>query len=209
MTVKERQTPKDPNYPRFYEFDPVTSKICSNCPAKCGTGNWNDVLARVRGVPVHTNWPAASGQSISLIYVCESPSNREFSHGLPAVGTTGQRIYKREMKLKNVQAEWLDRLDGNVYRTNLVRCQADSGLQKRVDPKKDIRVEEAAIHCIEHLKLEVKAVVESSQAEVLRFVVAIGRGFPEWEEAVTKFIETTCESAKRKYDIAVDEHPSA
>ncbi|MCP3065874.1 hypothetical protein LXT21_44640 [Myxococcus sp. K38C18041901] len=209
MTLKERQTPKNSNYLRFYQFEPVTSTICSNCPAKCGTGNWDDVLARVRGVPVHTNWPAASGQSISLIYICESPSIREFSHGLPAVGTTGQQIYRHENELNNVQAGWLDWLDDNVFRTNLVRCHADSGLQKRVDRKKNVRVKEAATHCIEHLKLEIKAIVESSQAEFLRFVVAIGRGFPEWEEAVATFIKTTCESAGKEHDVTVDAHPSA
>jgi hypothetical protein len=160
-------------------------------------------------VPVHTNWPASSGQRISVIYVCESPSNREFSHGLPAVGTTGQRIYKREKNSNILQAGWLDWLDDNVYRTNLVRCQADSGLQKRVHLIKNNRVEEAAIHCIEHLKLEIEAIVESSQAEFLRFVVAIGRRFPAWEEAVATFIKTTCESADREHDVWVDEHPSA
>ncbi|MBN1203347.1 MAG: hypothetical protein JXB05_00295 [Myxococcaceae bacterium] len=209
MPVKERQTPKNPNYSRFYEFAPVTSEICSNCPSKCGTGNWNDVLARVRGVPVHTNWPEDSRQSISLIYVCESPSHREFSHGLPAVGSTGQRIYKSQRNLRGVDAGWLDWLDDNIYRTNLVRCHADSGLQKRVDRKKDIRVNEAACHCIYHLMQEIMAIVGSSQAERLIFVVAIGRGFPEWEEEVTGSIRAICESAERAYTIRVDKHPSA
>lgn len=211
-TVKERSSPKDPNYSRLYEFDPGNSQICSNCPAKCGTGNWNSVLSRVRGVPVHTNWPATSDQRISLVYVCESPSNREFSHGLPTVGATGQGIYKREKRLNNIQAEWLDWLDDKVYRTNLVRCQADSGLQKRVDSLKDSRVEEAAIHCIEHLRREVEVIVRSSQAdqaERLEFVVSIGSDFLDWQEMVKEFIRTTCESANVQCSIREDKHPSA
>jgi hypothetical protein len=208
MTVKERSTPKDPNYQRFYEFDPGNSEHCSRCPAKCGTGEWNTVLARVRGVPVHTNWPAAGEQPISRVYICESPSDREFSHGLPTVGMTGQGIYKGLKTQGNLEIGWLDWLDDNVYRTNLVRCQADSGLQKRVGGKKNARVKEAANHCFNHLQLKIERIV-ASQTKPPQFTVAIGSGFPEWKTKVEELIKDTCKQRGWECDPEVVHHPSA
>lgn len=173
--IKERRAVKNPNYARFYEFESANSEICSKCPAKCGTKNWGTTLNRIRGVPVHTNWPSVTGVPIKTIYICESPSNREFSHGMPSVGLTGQSIYKKEFS-PMLKLNWLDQLDESVYRTNLVRCQADSGLQKRVGNEKNMRINDASEHCIRHLHAEISNICKISRdyKTIITFNVAIG-----------------------------------
>ncbi|MFZ4856789.1 MAG: hypothetical protein ACOYL3_10370 [Desulfuromonadaceae bacterium] len=206
--VKERREPINPNYARFYEFDPVKSEFCLKCPAKCGTKNWSKVLIRVRGIPVHTNWAKAPNKSITTVYICESPSNREFSHGLPSVGKTGQAIYKDNSERK-LSKGWLDELDDKVYRTNLARCQADSGLQKRIDSKKNDRVNDAAVYCIKHLLAKVSLIAERNDGLAILFKLAIGNGFPEWTTKVEKMINTTCVDAGIDFSAEVMSHPTA
>ena len=191
MPVKERRMAIDPNYERFYEFDSANSDVCSACPAKGGSESWANVLNRVRGVPVHTNWPTAESARIGTVYICESPSNREFSHGLPSIGLTGQAIYKNEYQQPKLCNYWLDMMDAEIYRTNLVRCQADSGLQKRVDRHKAQRVNCAAPHFIKHLDREIQkiAMVAANSDIEIRFVVAIGAGFADWVRDVRSLID--------------------
>lgn len=211
MPTRERLTVKDPNYARFYEFDPGNSEVCSECPAKCGTVSWTNVLKRVRGVPVHTNWPLAEAKPPSTVYICESPSNREFSHGLPSVGRTGQAIFKKEYQKSGLSDGWLDRIDLEIYRTNLVRCQADSGLQKRVDHEKKQRVNDAAPHCINHLRNEISLIASAAVGNnvEMHFVVAVGAGFPVWVRDVKELIKSICQDKKTRYSLTDMDHPSA
>jgi hypothetical protein len=167
------------------------------------------VLNRIQGVPVHTNWPFDATEAISTLYVCESPSNREFSHGLPSVGLTGQAIYKNEHSIAKLPDCWLDTLDGSVYRTNLVRCQADAGLQKRVDREKKMRVNEAAQKCILHLQAELSLIAENKIGTELHVVVAIGAGFSEWVKMVKKMAKNVFKDAGVMVKVTQMNHPSA
>jgi hypothetical protein len=147
----------------------------------------------------------------STVYICESPSNREFSHGLPSVGLTGQAIFKKEYQKPGLSDGWLDRIDLEIYRTNLVRCQADSGLQKRVDHEKKQRVNDAARHCINHLRNEISLIASAAvrnNVEV-NFVVAVGAGFPVWVRDVKELIKSICQDKKTRYLLTDMDHPSA
>lgn len=208
VTIRERKSVRNPNYKRFYEFSSHESRICSACPAKTGEGAWNAVLSRVRGVPVHTNWPSDGSVHISSVFICESPSNREFSHGFPTVGRTGQQIFKTWSKSLLVEG-WLDQLDNDVYRTNLVRCQADAGLQKRVDREKQQRVKAAAPRCIRHLEAEIEAIAACSCEASIEFTVAVGTGLQDWAYQIRELIRISCDQAKKPHTIQTVGHLSA
>lgn len=198
----------NPNYDRFYEFVSKLNDACLNCPSFKKEGNWSTVLERVCGVPVHTNWPLASKNAISVVYVCESPSNREFSHGLPSVGTTGQQIYKQIFK-SNLEPGWLEKLDRTTYRTNLVRCQADSGLQKRInDSWKNNRVEEAAPWCFNHLEAEITQISQRPRLKKIMFVIAIGKRFAYWSDKVEELIRNTFRGSSVEHLILKGSHPT-
>lgn len=216
MSVKERSEVVDTNYPRFYEFESIDSRYCRNCPAKLGTGEWEIAPKRILGQPVHTNWRQGENE-IETVYICESPSNREISHSLPAVGFTGQGIFKSETD-GGLQDGWLDELDNSIYRTNIVRCQADAGLQKRVDNTlKNKRVREASNCCINHLKDEIKAILncriskEIKKGDInVRFVIAIGKtGFSKLTKEVKEFLEKLKAGEYCNIEIEVTNHPSA
>jgi hypothetical protein len=171
--IKERRLPRNVNYPRFYEFDPKVCLICSECPASKGTSKWADVAKVNLGVAVHTNWKEEDHQ-ISTVYICESPSNKETSHALPSVGATGKGIY--ESQYGSITDYWLDLLDDNIYRTNIVRCQADAGLQKSIDTtRKNQRVREAFEHCQDHLFHELEKIFQTNTSSQISFVLAIGK----------------------------------
>lgn len=209
MTTKARLSPKDPNYTRFYEFDTRAAKICCGCPALNGMMSWSTILFRIRGVPVHTNWPADKASSISTVYICESPSDKEFSQGFPTVGKTGQRIYKDEKPAGNIEDGWLDYLDQHFYRTNLVRCQADSGLQGRVDDEKNLRVDEAAHYCFRHLEAELRLIAKKQKGTKVRFVIGVGKGFREWGQRAEKLASSVCKEEGVIAVIEIGSHPSA
>jgi hypothetical protein len=178
-TIKERKTILNVNYyPRFYEFNPKDCCICSECPANTGDDKWKEVAAINLGVAVHTNWKL-NNNAINIVYICESPSNKETSYALPSVGRTGKGIYKNEIGTPVVDY-WLDDLDSKIYRTNIVRCQADAGLQTQVDTtRKNQRVKAAFDnYCSQHLRNELNKIFNNCTTGSIRLVLAIGGDFP-------------------------------
>lgn len=213
--IKERANILNPNYPRFYEFDSTQCLICSECPANKGTDYWSNVAAINLGVPVHTNWRKENTQ-INTVYICESPSDKETSHALPSVGRTGQKIYKYENQVPSLPADWLDTLDKNIYRTNIVRCQADAGLQKRVNTTtKNHRVRRAfKDYCHLHLKNELDKILENHRlnGNKIKFVLAIGKGFSDETKKVKDMIgDLASKYSLSSNDFSIEEinHPSS
>lgn len=209
MSVKERTATRSPNFPRFYQFEPRDSDICAECPAKLGTGEWSNVPSRCLGAPVHTNWKADGGR-IDIVYICESPSNKETSHDLPSVGATGRGVYKA--LFGNVVAGWLDILDDRVYRTNIVRCQADAGLQKRTDnTTKNRRVRAAFTFCQRHLREELAKVFSKcirDGVDRMKVVIAVGDGFPAQVQTVKNLV-AEIKPAELEVTVLESHHPSA
>jgi hypothetical protein len=211
MSVKERIQPCNPNFRRFYEFDASTSDICRDCPAKLGNGEWEALPKRSLGAPVHTNWPELRPiMSAQKIYICESPSDKETSHDLPTVGATGQGIFKRAYG--NLTTGWLDKLDAEIYRTNIVRCQTDAGLQKRADAtRKNRRVRSAFSFCVNHLQEELTKIVlqySSGNAAQLNIVIAVGSHFPILIREVCNRIQNIQIQCEYSVNLEITNHPS-
>lgn len=211
MTIKPRNAILNPNYFRFYSFSAKECSHCQNCPARTGGTEWEAVPFGMLGNPIHTNWHKDK-YDISTVYVCESPSNKETSHSLPSVGKTGQGIYKAE--IGEITDGWLDVIDEYVYRTNIVRCQADAGLNGRVDSTyKNKRVKVAFGFCKKHLTREfilIFAVCQKQNINKLKIVLAIGKAFGAQEKEVNSIIT----KIKRRFptieiDLTSVDHPSA
>lgn len=209
--LKERSQVKSPNYIRFYEFDSSASAICQACPAKQGSDTWKALQKRVLGAAVHTNWPCSDTmKNVSKIYICESPSDKESSHGFPSVGATGRGIFERQYG--DLREGWLDLLDEKIYRTNIVRCQADAGLQKRVyTTLKNQRVRSAFQFCSQHLSFELDHIFSTSKDQKitsLSFVIAIGGSFPKQIRWVQKLIDAFQLQYSINVEVNIRNHPS-
>lgn len=209
---KERSQVKSPNYIRFYEFDSSVSDICQACPANQGSDTWKALQKRVLGAAVHTNWPRSGAmKNVAKIYICESPSDKESSHGFPSVGATGRGIFERQYG--NLREGWLDLLDEKIYRTNIVRCQADAGLQKRFNTTlKNQRVRSAFQFCSQHLSCELGNIFRTSkdqQITLLSFVIAIGHSFPKQIRSVQKLIDKFQLRYGINVKIEIQKHPSS
>lgn len=211
MTIKARNSVLNPNYLRFYRFDSFVSRHCENCPAKTGSDDWASAPSTSFGAPVHTNW-SEDRHEITTIYICESPSDKETSHNIPSVGKTGQGIYKAE--IGELTEGWLDVIDEYLYRTNIVRCQADAGLQKWVDTTlKNKRVRQAFVFCLRHLKRELIKIFWSCQSNNiinLKIVLAIGSAFPNQEKETKRLITSINRHFSNvEVNVSTMDHPSS
>ncbi len=209
--LKERSQVKSPNYIRFYEFDSSVNDICQACPANQGSDSWKALQRRVLGAAVHTNWPRSGAmKKVSKIYICESPSDKESSHGFPSVGATGRGIFERQYG--DLREGWLDLLDEKIYRTNIVRCQADAGLQKRVNATlKNQRVRSAFQFCSQHLSYELDHIFRTSldqKITSLSFVIAVGHSFPMQIRSVQKLIDEFQLRYGINAEVIIRNHPS-
>ncbi len=209
--IKERKTPIDSNYARYYEFDTSLCLICKECPGRTGKNDWSKIIKSNLGRAVHTNWKKENN-NITEVFICESPSSKESSYGLPSVGTTGQAIYRSVFGVKNLGDFWLDQLDTRTYRTNIVRCQADSGLQKRVNTSiKNARVKSAFDYCKTHLEIEITNILKDSTGTI-NFYLAAGQSFSKetsFVEATIKRKQNELKMSSRNIKILTQDHPSA
>lgn len=208
MTYIKREILSDPNYKRYYQVSDHVD-ICNGCPAKSGTDNWDLIYEGVKFKPVDTNWPEEPVLQADKIVICESPSNEETSYGVPSVGATGRGIYKKILK-QEIEKGWLDKLDKLVYRTNIVRCQADAGIKGNYKLKNH-RVRDAWCCCSRHLEVELEKILSNFKAEELIIYVAIGGDFPRQKEKAMEIINDLVNQKGLKSRVKIEElnHPSS
>jgi hypothetical protein len=111
---------------RFYAIDDLAaSELAMGCRVKWSLPDGAEIG------PVNTNYHANSGQPISLVVVCESPSFAEVENDYPAWGDTGLKIFNRWRcsrglaSVEKILFEHYQLAENGIYVTNLVRCQAD------------------------------------------------------------------------------------
>lgn len=206
MTIK-KYTSKNHNFnfKRFYEVKD-NKILCEECPANKGTNKWQGVYKPILNNPVNTNWKDCEQIKVENVVISESPSNHETSIGVPTALTTGQKIYKYFTGKEKVKDGWLEELDEIIYRTNIVRCQADSGI-KSYGAKKIDRVLDAWAYCKIHLEKELDKIIRTIDINTnLTIYIAPGEKFDNQAKQIKKTINKLVKKYRKNNITIKEEH---
>lgn len=156
--------------------------------------------------PINTNVHIGIDK-ISLIIVCESPSEDEVDKGYPTVSATGTKIFNHLVRSRMIESDDKYTFDDNyddfekngIYLTNLVRYQADAGI-KGDRGKKDKKIRE--LWRLTKKQLFSELTVVAKKFPNVKILFSCGAAFePQLKEA-TKFVNSL------KIDWFITSHPS-